>query len=150
VEAAPAIERQLVMQHSRFSAIFVIVLAVAVVSAGCSSPGAYDPKVRREQLLAIYPPGQTTRADVQKKWAPGTAEFTFARPADGWAALDKPGIRERVAASERRTGKPVQLVDCYVGPDSRSLFDFLGLCYCWFYYDGAQKVVDVEWQYHTD
>jgi hypothetical protein len=130
--------------------ISAVLLAITVACAGCSSPAMYDPKIRRDRLLAIYPPGQTTRADVQKKWAPINPEFTVARPADGWAALDKPGVRERIAASERRTGKPVQLVDCYVGPDGRSSLDFFGLCYCWFYYDAADKVVDVEWQYHTD
>ena len=138
------------MRHSRFPAIFAILLTTAVVFAGCSSPAMYDPKVRRERLLAIYPPGQTSRADVQKRWAPITPQFTAARPADGWAALDKPRVRERVASSEQRTEHPVQLVECYVGPDSRSSFDFSGLCYCWFYYDAAGKVVDVEWQYHTD
>ena len=138
------------MRHSRFSTIFAILLGIPVVFVGCSSAAMYDPKVRRDQLLLIYPPGQTTRADVQKRWAPITPEFTVACPADGWAALDKPRVRERIAASEQRTGKPVQLVDCYVGPDSRSSFDFLGLCYCWFYYDAADGVVDVEWQYHTD
>jgi hypothetical protein len=134
------------MRHSRFSTIFVTLLAVAVVSAGCSSPAMYDPKVRRERLLTIYPPGQTTRADVQKKWAPITPEFTVARPAEGWAALDKPRVRERIAASEQRTGNPVRLVDCYVVADSSHSFDIVGLCYCWFYYDAAEKVVDVEWQ----
>jgi hypothetical protein len=133
------------MRHSRFSTIVAIALAIPVVSAGCSSAADYDPKVRRDRLLAIYPPGQTTRADVQKKWEPISPEFTVARPADGWAALDKPRVSERIATSEQRTGKPVQLVDCYVGPDG-----FLGLCYCWFYYDAADKVVDAEWQYHTD
>jgi|SRR5581483_3375983 len=138
------------MQRTGISAIFAVVVVLAVVSTGCSSPGAYDPKVRREQLLAIYPPGSTTREDVKKKWSPVMPEFTTARPAQGWAALEYPSVRERVASSERRTGKSVQLVDCYVSPDSRSSFDLWGLCYCWFYYDAADKVVDVEWQYHTD
>jgi hypothetical protein len=138
------------MRHSRFSTMFALLLGMAVVFAGCSSAAMYDPKVRRERLLLIYPPGQTTRADVQRKWAPITPEFAVARPVDGWAALDEPRVRDRIAASEQRTGKPVHLVDCYVGPDSRSSFDFLGLCYCWFYYDAADRVVDVEWQYHTD
>jgi len=24
------------------------------------------------------------------------------------------------------------------------------LCYCWFYYDGADRVLDAEWQYASD
>src|SRR5688500_4658200 len=107
------------MRHSRFS-IFAILLGIPLVFAGCSSAAMYDPEVRRERLLAIYPPGRTTRADVQKKWAPTGPELTVARPADGWAALDKPRVREHVTASERRTGKPVRLVDCYAGPDRKS------------------------------
>jgi len=138
------------MRHSRFSMIFAVLLAIGVACAGCSSPAMYDPKIRRDRLLAVYPPGQTTRADVQRKWAPVNPEFSVARAPDGWATLDKPRVRERIAASELRTGKPVQLVDCYVGPDSRSSFDFSGLCYCWFYYDAEERVVDAEWQYHTD
>ena len=148
--AGAATDRHSVMRHSRLTTIFAIVLGFPVVVAGCSSSANYDPRVRRERLLAIYPPGQTTRADVQKQWAPINPEFTVARPADGWAALDMPRVCERIAASEQRAGKPVQLVECYVGPDSHSSFDFLGLCYCWFYYDAADKVVDAEWQYHTD
>jgi hypothetical protein len=138
------------MRYSHFDIFgFLIVVAVAAAAAGCSS-AAYDPKVRRERLLAVYPPGETTRADVQGRWAPTTPNLTVARPVDGWSALDNPRVRERIAASELRTGKPVHLVDCYVGPDARNSFDFFGLCDCWFYFDAENKVVDAEWQYHTD
>jgi hypothetical protein len=135
------------MRHSHFRlptslAAFV---TIAVVVAGCTSSADYDPKVRRERLLAIYPPGQTMREDVQKKWAPIKPEFTAVRPSDGWESLDEPRVRTRVASSERRTGRAVWRVDCYVGPDG-----LLGLCYCWFYYNEADRVVDAEWQYHTD
>src|SRR5262245_38240753 len=109
----------------------LIVLALTVCVCGCYS-AEHDPVVRRERLLAIYPPGQTTRADVQKKWTPLDPEYTSARPAEGWAALDKARVRECVLGSEMRTGKPVSRVDCYVGPDG-----MFGLCYCWFYYDEA-------------
>jgi hypothetical protein len=138
------------MRHLRLSIIFAGLLAMPAVFAGCSSSADFDPAVRRARLLAIYPPGVTKRAEVQRKWGRSKPEFTVARPAGGWAALESPRVRERVAASERRTGKAVQLVECYVGPDSRGSFDFGGLCSCWFYYDSGEKVVDVEWQYHTD
>lgn len=118
---------------------------MAISVGGCTSSADYDPKIRRDRLLAIYPPGQTSRADVQKRWQGLKAEFTALRPADGWATLDKPRVREHVGASEQRVGKPVQRVDCYVGPDG-----MFGLCYCWFYYDERDKVLDAEWQYHTD
>src|SRR3954452_19151209 len=116
------------MRHSRFGLLrtFVILATLTVAVAGCSSPAHYDPKIRRERLLAIYPPGQTFREDVRQRWAPLTPEFTAVRPADGWGSLDKAGVPEHVAASERRTGRPVWRVDCYMGPDG-----FLGLCYCW-------------------
>ena len=48
---------------------------------------------------------------------------------------DRPGIRRL------RSGKGFR----YVGPDGT-----FGLCYCWFYYDERDKVLDAEWQYHTD
>src|SRR4051794_2409165 len=83
---------------------FTAFLAIAVAVAGCASSADYDPKVRRERMLAIYPPGETTRGDVQKKWAPLTPEFTAVRPFDGWESLDKARVRERVASSEQRTG----------------------------------------------
>jgi hypothetical protein len=116
----------------------------AELAGGCYSAD-YDPQVRRQRLLEIYPPQQASREDVQQHWQPTNPEFTALWPPGGWADLDRPRVRQHIAASEQRTGRPVQRVDCYVGPDG-----MFGLCYCWFYYDEHDKVVDAEWQYHTD
>jgi hypothetical protein len=129
------------MRRLSFSIATIVFMAIFAV-AGCSSN---DPNTRRQRLLEIYPPGQTSRADVQRKWAPIPPELTAQRPASGWASLDNPRIRERVAASENRTGNTVERVDCYLGADGA-----FGLCNCWFYYDKADMMVDVEWQHHTD
>jgi hypothetical protein len=125
--------------------IFGICATTAVAVGGCASAAHYDPVIRRQQLLAMYPPGVTTRADVRRKWASDTPEFTATRPAAGWATVEKPGIGDRVRASEQRTGKPVERVDRFFAPDG-----LFALCYCWSYYDGDDKVVDAEWQFHSD
>ena len=133
-------------------------MVVAASAGGCTPRGEYDPTIRRERLLAIYPPGQTSREDVRKRWQPIEPEFKATKPADGWSAeftvIHRSGawesaspavVRTYVMASEQRTGKPVESLECYVGPDG-----WFGLCYCWFYYDEGDQVVDAEWQYHTD
>src|SRR5437868_3826732 len=103
------------MRHlPTFGPATLMIIAVAVSAGGCASSADYDPEIRRSRLLAIYPPEQTSREDVQKRWRPLTPELSDVRPADGWAALDKPRVREHVAASEERIGKPVARVDCYV------------------------------------
>jgi hypothetical protein len=40
------------MRQSRFSMIFAVLLTIAIACAGCSSPAMYDPKIRRDRLLA--------------------------------------------------------------------------------------------------
>jgi hypothetical protein len=121
-------------------------LAACVGTAiGCgSSPEAYANE-RRQRLLAIYPPGKTSRADVQAKW-PVQPEISEARPAGGWSACAHAAIRERAATSERRTGRTVERCERYFGPDGISG----SLCYVWFYYDERDDLVDAEWQFHTD
>jgi len=133
------------MRHAFRITLALIMLAAATLVGGCTSSADYDPTVRRERLLALYPPGQTSRADVQARWRPIEPEFSALRPENGWEALGRPRVCEHVAASEARTGKRVQSLECYVGPDG-----LFGLCYCWFYYDEGDQVLDAEWQYHTD
>jgi hypothetical protein len=120
-------------------------LCLAILLAGCAPSGQYDPQVRRQQLLALYPPGQTTRHDVQQSFQPSNARASETRPPAGWEQCPTPALRARALASEKRTGQPVHHVDCYLAPDG-----FLGLCNCWFYYDANDVVTDAEWQYHTD
>jgi hypothetical protein len=98
---------------------------------------------RRQKLLATYPPGETTRADVQKRW-PYQPDLSKVKPAGGWENAGAE-IRARVNASELRTGLPVYRCDRYFwGGLSGSM------SYYWFYYDEKDGLVDAEWQWHTD
>jgi len=150
------------MWHFTHRAILLAAALCVVGNAGCAPAGYYDPKVRREQLLELYPPRQASREDVHKRWGQTQPVFTAFRPAGGWAAeftvanrrsgsdsADPPAVRKYVAASEGRTGKSVQSLECYVGVEGYGFFTFT-LCYCWFYYDASDKIVDAEWQYHSD
>jgi hypothetical protein len=122
-----------------------LTLLVAGLLVGCASPDHYDPVKRREKLLVLYPPGKTTRADVTARWGDQPATTTAKRPAAGWAAYEFPGIAERCLASEKRTGKRVDSCERRLGTDG-----MFALCYCWFYYDRQDRIVDVEWQWSSD
>jgi len=123
----------------------VISVLFCVMLIGCTSPEQYAAQ-RRQKLLAIYPPGTTTRADVQKRWASRQPDLSETRPTAGWTACARPLARVRVMGSEQRTGSPVYRCERYFGPDGWSG----GLCWCWFYYDDRDRVIDAEWQWHTD
>jgi hypothetical protein len=125
--------------------------AMCVAMVGCGSMATYEAE-RREELLTIYPPGHTSRNDVRKKWGKnGSGEFPHyyaaARPADGWESFSKKYVQERVFLSQQRTGEAVASVERYYGVDGHH---FLGLCYIWYYYNAADKLLDVEWQYASD
>ena len=122
-----------------------ILCFVGIVLVGCTTPEQYAAE-RRQRLLAAYPPGTTTRADVQQRWAPIHPDISETRPASGWSACPQPLVRTRVAGSEQRTGSAVFRCERYFGPDGWSG----GLCYGWFYYDDRDRIVDAEWQWHTD
>ncbi|MBC8108311.1 MAG: hypothetical protein H7Z14_17125 [Anaerolineae bacterium] len=132
----------------------LIILGVAICYAmvGCKSAAEHTDE-RRQELLRIYPPGRTTREDVRKKWdeplphRPYPSYYAATRPAGGWESFDLPGVRERALNSERRTGQPVASLERYFGPD---FHHFFGLNYAWYYYDVADKVVDVDWQFASD
>ena len=99
---------------------------------------------RREKLLVLYPPGKTTRADVQAKFK-STPEFSLVRPEGGWATLEQAVIADHILSSQQRVGTMVTRCERYLAPDG-----FLGLCNCWFYYDDRDILLDAEWQYHSD
>jgi hypothetical protein len=122
---------------------FALTLAIAV--NGCGSLESYEAK-RRDQLLATCPPGKTTRADVQQKWGHTQWDFSETRPAAGWAASTNRFVGARALTSEQRTGQPVYRIEGDLAPDAISG----GLCRCWFYYDKDDRIVDVDWQWHTD
>lgn len=116
---------------------------VVALSLGCGSTENYAAK-RRQQLLAGYPPGKTTRADVQQTWK--RSQLSATRPANGWSAFTPTSVGDHVKASEHRTGRVVHALDCYLAPDGWSG----GLCLLWFYYDEHDNLTDAEWQWHTD
>jgi hypothetical protein len=131
--------------HKHMSFRFLVVSCFCLALVGCTTPEQYAAE-RRERLLAVYPPGTTTRADVQKKWARRQPDVSETRPASGWTASSQPFVFRRVATSEQRTGKQVYRCERYLGADGVSG----GLCWCWFYYDDADHLLDTEWQWHTD
>src|SRR5262245_6103509 len=135
------------MKPIRATAFVSIGLAAGLVFARYAS---FDvdkyAKHRSLDLLTLYPPGTTSRFDVATRWSPLHPEFSEVRPKDGWSHFPTPYVRDRVLDSERRTGKSVHRCERYWGPDGISG----GLCYCWFYYDDADMITDVEWQFHTD
>jgi hypothetical protein len=116
-----------------------------IIAGGCTSHEAYTEK-RRQTLLEMYPPGETTRADVHQRWGHSKWDVSQTRPAPDWTAATNAAVRTRVLNSEQRTSKPVHRVEADLAPDGWSG----GLCICWFYYDEKDRIVDVEWQWHTD
>jgi hypothetical protein len=132
------------MKCKRHLILLCATLCLGMTFGGCVSPEKYAAK-RRQPLLALYPPGKTTRAEVQDRM--GTQpELSEMRPAAGWSGSAHPAIRERAAASEQCIGMVVYRCERYFGPDGWSG----GLCYGWFYYDDRDIIVDAEWQWHTD
>jgi hypothetical protein len=117
-------------------------LCIALI--GCASTQQNGAE-RRQKLLEMYPPGSTTRADVQNKWGANHCDFSVTRPTEGWRVYNNDYVRARVENSEQRTGKPVYRCERYMGPDG-----FLSLACCWYYYDEQDRLVDAEWQYHSD
>jgi len=120
-------------------------IAVLGITAGCGSLENYEAE-RRERLLAIYPPGKTTRTDVQQRWGNSQWDFSETRPAAGWTTATNRFVADRALTSEQRTGQAVYRIEGELAPDGISG----GLCRCWFYYDKDDRLVDVDWQWHTD
>jgi hypothetical protein len=117
--------------------------------AGCWSEQAYQKHLgdRRQRLLQMYPPEKTTRADVRQKWAEVGAkpERSATRPSAGWADMGPDLMRDKAMQSEARTGKTVQFVDLYCGPDG-----FMSLCCCTFFFDEHERLTDALWEPMSD
>ena len=82
---------------------------------------------------------------MQERWEGIEPSLSIARPEAGWQVDSSELVPWKALSAEMRTGKAVELVERYWGPDG-----FLSLCYCWFYYDAEDRLVDVEWQYCSD
>jgi len=122
---------------------FAVAAVVGMAFVSCGSMENYAAK-RREQLLADYDLGKTTRAEIDGRWK--HADLRGVRPTNGWVAFAPKFVGDRMRASEQRTGRAVYGFDRYMVPDGWSG----GLCNLWFYYDEQDKLVDADWEYHTD
>lgn len=99
---------------------------------------------RRQTLLEMYPVQKTQSKDIATRFGhPPQVKQT--RPTGGWTELQDLWVRKYVMETETRTGKPVHEVERYFG--SAGVFS---LCYCWFYYDGAGRLLDADWQWSSD
>ena len=122
---------------------FAFLLFASLLSS-CASVEEHA-RERNDKLRALYPPAITNRAAVEERLKPLQPHVSEVRPNSGWTDSHNPALAERALAAERRTRKQVDVVDVYLAPD-----DLFSLCYCLFYYDGASRVVDAEWQYASD
>ena len=130
-----------------------VFVAAFLVLAGCG--GGHEKYMQQQaertaRLHEAYPVG-LARAEVHarlKADAHGTEQvpvLSGVRPATGWLAVPQVPGGNWCARAEERTGKAVASFERYSMVDG-----FLSLCYYWFYFDEADALVDVEWQYQSD
>ena len=86
-----------------------------------------------------------SKDEVQAKWGKTRPDFSATRPNTGWPAHPNNYIAKKLDGMETNTGKQIEFVDRYWGPDG-----FQSLAYCWYFYDSTRRLVDVEWQYKSD
>ena len=99
---------------------------------------------RTARLREMYPPG-LSREEVQHRWGQAKPDFSALRPDGGWHAYPIDHIARKLQDKEAATGKVIASVDRYWGQDG-----LMSLCYCWYFYDAAGKIIDVQWQYKSD
>ncbi|MCA8981026.1 MAG: hypothetical protein H6831_15605 [Planctomycetes bacterium] len=99
---------------------------------------------RTQGLRELYPADTTTRADVRTSLGGGPI-LSVTRPEAGWESCSDVDVANRADDVAMETGRQVELVERYILPDG-----LFGLCYCWFFYDEDDRVVDVAWQYCSD
>ena len=122
-------------------------LAISILVASCYSQRDDDAhnEMRRQRLLETYPVRKTTRQDVAKRWGHPPQESQL-RPKTGWENHpDVWGVAKSTANAEKRIGKKIAKVERYFGADG-----MFSLCYCWFYYDASDRLLDAEWQWSSD
>ncbi len=118
---------------------------------GCMSNEAYVRyhTERKARIQAAYPVGMS-RAELHAQlhsngMSPTTVPNSGTRPAAGWSASPAVPGDSWCDAAEARTGRTVASFERY------SMVDGLfSLCYHWFYFDEADILVDVDWQYQSD
>lgn len=124
----------------------ISVIAVVIMISGCYSQKSFDDhaEMRRQRLLEMYPPRVTTKKDVRAKWNV-PPEVEASRPKGGWDAHPEGWVRSYGAKAEKRIGRPISKLERYYGADG-----MFSLCYCWFYYDSRDRLLDAEWQWSSD
>ena len=130
--------------------ITTLAILLAAFACACESDQAYQQRHQklsaqgREWLLAKYPPGQTTRAEIRKRLG-ARPEVAATQPAGGWDARAAPWLRDVVSQSEARTGKSVFYVDIYFGPvGDRMIPGFLQ-----FFFDDDGRIIDADFDPHS-
>lgn len=129
------------------SLAFIAVAGCALSLSGCFSTGsqeAYAEK-RRQTLLELYPVGKTTQKDVEAKWGERSRKISATRPAKGWETHDDPWVKRFGPKAEKRIGRNIAKLERYYGADG-----LMSLCYCWYYYDKAGRLLDAEWEWSSD
>jgi hypothetical protein len=122
----------------------MLVFAVAFLG-GCKSVSSEQYVAQRTaRLRQMYPAG-TSKQSVQAKWGRIKPDFSASRPSNGWDAYPNPFIAKALIAIETTSGKKIESVQRYWGPDG-----LFSLAHCWYYYDSDGRIVDVAWEYMSD
>ena len=119
---------------------------VALLLTGCVSQKSIDDhaEMRRQRLLEMYPVGKTTRKDIEARFK-GPPQVRAHRPAAGWEAYPDRWVSSYAVNAEKRINRKIPEAERYFGADG-----MFSLCYCWFYYDSRQRLIDAEWQWSSD
>jgi hypothetical protein len=124
----------------------IVVIWASMMISSCYSQKSFDDhaEMRRQRLLEMYPPRSTMKKDVRAKWkVPPQVEVS--RPAGGWESHSEWWIRSYGSKAETRIGRRIPKLERYYGADG-----MFSLCYCWFYYDSSDRLIDAEWQWSSD
>ena len=131
----------------RLTTLTILLLALA---CGCESDRHHQQRQQklsaqgRAWLLAKYPLGRTTRAEIRKQFV-RSPDLATTRPSGGWNAPPTPVCSDFVLKSEARTGKSVFHVDAYFGPvGERMVPGFL-----WFFFDDDDRLIDTDFEPHS-
>lgn len=124
----------------------IVVVAASVVITSCYSQKSFDDhaEMRKQRLLGMYPPRVTTKMDVRAKWNV-SPEVEASRPAGGWDSHPEGWVRFYGSKAEKRIGRTIPKLERYYGADG-----MFSLCYCWFYYDSRDRLLDAEWQWSSN
>ncbi|MFL6521540.1 MAG: hypothetical protein ACJ8NS_15075 [Chthoniobacterales bacterium] len=86
-------------------------------------------------------PLNTPRSDVEQRMA--TDKFSLRidelRPKEGWNSHPQIMVRDSCPPAERRTKTRIERCQMYEG-----VHDMFSLAQVWFYYDAADKLVDID------